>query len=321
MSESLSFVVTETDFSNYKRLDQYLNDQLTDLSRNSIKKLFEQGAISSDCKLELKKMPAIGTKIDVLVPTPAETDILPQNIPLEILFEDEYLIVINKAAGMVVHPAPGNYEGTLVNAILFHCQDLKGVGHEKRPGIVHRLDKGTSGVMVVAKEAKTHAGLVDLFQKHDIQRQYQALILGNKIQDQTLTSTIGRNPNNRLKMQANVRNGKKAITHLKVLDYFGFTSHVQLTLETGRTHQIRVHLSQLLNTPIINDSLYGQPKREQTALSSEVKTLIKNYEHPMLHAKILGFTHPITREKLYFEQEPPEIFLQLQSLLNQESSS
>lgn len=321
MSESLNFVVTEEDQLNYKRLDQYLNDQLVDLSRNSIKKLFEQGDITSTQKLELKKMPATGTAITVNIPAPAETKIIPQEIPLNILYEDEYLIVINKEAGMVVHPAPGNYDGTLVNAILFHCQDLKGVGHEKRPGIVHRLDKGTSGVMVIAKEAKTHAGLVELFQEHDIQRQYQALILGNKIQDQTISSTIGRNPGNRLKMQANVKNGKSAITHLKVIDYFQFTSHVELTLETGRTHQIRVHLSQLLNAPIINDELYGQPKREQTALSSQVKSLIKSYDYPMLHARVLGFTHPITKKKLFFEQEPPEIFLQLQNLLKQESSS
>lgn len=321
MSEKLSFVITKEDNAKYKRLDIYLSDQIDDLSRNSIKKLFEKGQVSSTENLELKRMPKAGTTVLVTIPEPTETNILAQNIPLEVLYEDEYLIVINKAAGMVVHPAPGNYDSTLVNALLFHCKDLKGVGHERRPGIVHRLDKGTSGIMVVAKEAKTHAGLVELFQEHNINRQYEALVLGNKMKDQKICSTIGRNPNNRLKMQADVPNGKKAITHLKVSGYYHRTSHLELTLETGRTHQIRVHLSQLLGSPIINDPLYGQPKREQTALTNEIRKLLKDYQHPMLHAKILGFVHPKTKKELFFEQDPPQIFQNLLALLKEESSS
>lgn len=323
MNEIVELIIAEDDLKNFKRLDLFLSKSLLNLSlsRNAIKKLFENGFITSDIPIELKKMPPVNTKILIEMPEPKETDIKAQNIPIEIIYEDEYLVIVNKAAGMVVHPAPGNYDSTLVNAILYHCQDLKGIGHEKRPGIVHRLDKGTSGVMVVAKEAKTHAGLVELFSTHNIDRKYQGIVVGNKMEStKTLQSTIGRNPNNRLKMQADVKNGKQAITHLKVLEYFNGLSHLELTLETGRTHQIRVHLSQLLNSPILNDSTYGQPKRELTVLSSMAKSCLKDYEYPMLHAKLLGFVHPITQKKLIFEQDPPETFSKLLALLKEESS-
>ena len=314
--EVLSFKVTAKDLADHKRLDSWLSQKIPELSRSLIKKLFEQGSVSSDSdiKIELKKMPPEGTIINFEVPPPKDVNITPENIPLEILFEDENLLIINKEAGMVVHPAPGNYTGTLVNAVLYHCPNLKGIGNEKRPGIVHRLDKGTSGIMVVAKSQKCHEKLVEIFQRHDIDRKYEAIILGTRFElEQTIESNIGRSPYNRLKMSTNSKNGKHAITHFKTLNIFKNFSHVELKLETGRTHQIRVHLSEILNCPILNDSLYGREKEEQYFLTSEMKSILKNYEYPFLHAKILGFTHPITGEKLYFEKEPPEIF---QKVLN-----
>lgn len=314
--KSLTFKITEDDLHEFKRLDAFLSYKCSDLSRTMIKKLYQEGKIQSKNKVELKKMPTLGTEVSILIPPPADVDILPENIPLDILFEDEYLIIINKPAGLVVHPAPGNYTGTLVNAILYHCNDLKGIGHEKRPGIVHRLDKGTSGIMVIAKEQKTHEGLVNLFSKHDISRTYQAISLGTRLpSEDTVKTLIGRNPHNRLKMTINVNQGKEAITHLKTVEVFEHFSHVELTLETGRTHQIRVHLAEHYNSPILNDSTYGRSKEEQHFLSSKLKKLLADYEHPFLHAKILGFTHPITKEKLYFEQELPPIFQKVLKLL------
>lgn len=315
--ETFSFTINDDDKNSYKRLDLFLAHKLPDQSRSFIKMLFEKGHITSrnaKKKIELKKFPAVGTVVDVLIPTPAPADAQPEDIPLEILFEDEYLLIINKPAGIVVHPAPGNYNGTLVNAILFHCDDLKGVGDQKRPGIVHRLDKGTSGIMVVAKEQKCHEGLVKLFSIHDIERKYECLAMGRSFQSGgKLESTIGRHPHNRLKMAVDVRNGKKALTHYKLLTQFNKLAHVELKLETGRTHQIRVHLSQLLKSPILCDPLYGNPKEHLQRVGPDIANIINNYEHPFLHAKILGFVHPITKEKLFFEIDPPEIF---QNVLN-----
>ncbi|EQC45503.1 RluA family pseudouridine synthase [Bacteriovorax sp. Seq25_V] len=301
--------ITEDDIKNYKRLDQFLSEKITDTSRSFLKDLFEKGQITATTKIELKKMPKVATTVSVTIPPPRPADAEPQNIPLEIIFEDEHLVFVNKPAGMVTHPAPGNYDGTLVNAILYHCKDIKGVGDQKRPGIVHRLDKGTSGIMVVAKTQKCHEGLVKLFSTHDIDRYYEAIVMGNTLPiGGKLESTIGRHPTNRLKMAANVRGGKEAITHYKVLDYFNNLSHVELKLETGRTHQIRVHLSSLLNRAILCDPIYGNPKQHIQRVSPEISNIICEYEYPFLHAKILGLVHPITGEKLFFEVEPPQIF-------------
>lgn len=311
MSEEsfIQFTITEEDLTQYKRLDVYLSKKLPDLSRSLIKKLYEDGHFKSESKIELKRMPKVGTIIQYQPGEPAPCNIIPEDIPLEILFEDEYLIIVNKPAGMVTHPAPGNYTGTLVNAIVHHCPDLKGIGNEKRPGIVHRLDKGTSGVMVIAKEQKTHNGLVELFSSHDIDRKYEAICLGARLpSEQTLEAPIGRSPHNRLKMAINVNNAKEAITHFKALEFFDKFTHVELKLETGRTHQIRVHLSSLLNAPILNDHTYGRIKEQSHFLNSQLKKLLKDYEHPFLHAKILGFIHPITKAKLFFEKEPPQLF-------------
>ena len=308
-SENFELCVSNEDKEAFKRLDIYLVAKLPQFSRSTIKKLFEDEEISSDIKLSLNKMPPAGTVIEIEVPPPIPSDLIAENIPLEILFEDQHLIIINKPAGLVVHPAPGHYTGTLVNAILYHCPDLKGIGSEKRPGIVHRLDRGTSGVMVVAKDQKTHEGLVNLFSVHDIERRYEALIVGKpRTLSGTITTTLGRHPTNRLKMAANVKNGKKAITHYQTLQSNERATHMEFKLETGRTHQIRVHASQMLQTPIFCDPVYGAGSSHINKLPVALKELLTDYPYQLLHAKELGFIHPITGEKLHFKTEPPQIF-------------
>lgn len=314
MSEQkFQFTIDSSDLEQFKRLDQFLTSKIIKSSRSFIKLLFEEGHITATVqrgkKIELKKMPATGTIIEVIIPAPRKTETKAENIPLEIIFEDEHLMFINKSAGIVTHPAPGNYEGTLVNAILYHCKDLKGIGNELRPGIVHRLDKGTSGVMVVAKSNECLEKLVNLFSTHNIERRYEALVLGDKFPSGgTLESTIGRHPKNRLKMTANLKNGKNAITHYKVLENFEKLSLFELKLETGRTHQIRVHINQLLHSSILCDPLYGNPKEHLQRIGPEFKKIIEGYPHPFLHAKILGLKHPISGEDLFFEVPPPPIW-------------
>jgi 23S rRNA pseudouridine1911/1915/1917 synthase len=307
--ENFEITVTEEDRAGFKRLDLFLVSRLPQFSRSTIKRLFEDDQISSEQALELKRMPPAGTRIEVEIPPPMETDLIPEDIPLEILFEDPHLLIVNKPAGLVVHPAPGHYTGTLVNAVLFHCPDLKGIGSEKRPGIVHRLDMGTSGVMVVAKDQATHEGLVSLFSTHDIHRKYEALVAGSPRElSGTIRSTLGRHPSNRLKMSANVKHGKNAVTHFKLIQPLLNSSHLELTLETGRTHQIRVHLSQLLQTPILCDPLYGSAETHLRRLPEALREKLTNYPFQLLHARELGFVHPITKERLQFSAPAPVIF-------------
>ena len=303
------FTISEQDRTSYKRLDHFLSDKCSDLSRTFIKKLYENNLINSDHHLELKKMPPTGTTIYLDIPEPTPIEALPEDIPLEILFEDDHLIVINKQAGLVVHPAPGNYTGTLVNALLFHCKDLAGIGGKLRPGIVHRLDKGTTGVMIAAKSSKAMENLIITFQKHDIKRQYEALVLGTPVQQEgKLESTIGRHPKNRKKMATHSPSGKNAITFYRLLKNFGNISHLELTLETGRTHQIRVHLSSLLKIPILGDQTYADINKQKQILKNIFPQFLENYSHPLLHAKSLGFAHPITGEQLHFSTPAPEPF-------------
>ncbi|MEC7277649.1 MAG: RluA family pseudouridine synthase [Bdellovibrionota bacterium] len=318
--EEIEIEITAQDGQDYKRLDLFLSKRIPNLSRTFIKNLYNKGLIinaeDSSQKLELKRMPSAGTKILIELPPPVPSDALAEDIPLEILFEDEHLLIINKAAGMVVHPAPGHPNGTLVNAVLHHCKDLQGVGDTKRPGIVHRLDKGTSGIMVVAKNQKCHEGLVLLFSDHNIEREYQALVMKTKLAaGAAIETTLGRHPQNRLKMAADVKQGKRAKTFYKVLENLPTCTHVSCTLETGRTHQIRVHMSQMLQAPILMDPLYGSPKDHLNRLPAQVSSYLKDYPHPLLHARKLGFIHPITKEELLFEKEPPEVFAHTLKLL------
>lgn len=313
-SQDFEITVTAEDCAEFQRLDVYLTARLTQFSRSTIKRLFESEDISSETvTLKLNKMPPVGTSIQIEVPPPIPSDLKAENISLNILFEDAHLIIINKPAGLVVHPAPGHYTGTLVNAILFHCPDLKGIGAEKRPGIVHRLDMGTSGVMVVAKDQATHEGLVTLFSTHDIERKYEALIMGNPNGSSgMITSLIGRHPTNRLKMSSDVKIGKKATTHWKTLHRYETCTHIELKLETGRTHQIRVHTAQNMKCPVVSDPLYGSAANLKK-LPEQIRNLLQDYPYQLLHAKELGFIHPITKEALHFSAPPPEIF---QSVLN-----
>ncbi len=303
----------------YKRLDQFLVDE-TDLSRSVIKQLFEKGEIKSSIPLKLNKIPKLidgdEVSIEIHEPEPTPSEALPEDIPLEFLYQDEFLAIINKPAGLVVHPAPGNYTGTLVNALLHHCPDIKGIGGVQRPGIVHRLDKGTSGIMVIAKEQKTHELLVNLFSEHNIEREYEALAFYKGAVDTgTIKSMLDRHPKNRLKMTTRVNSGKEAITRYRVCkrDLAGEKDlcHFRVSLETGRTHQIRVHFSEILNAPLLNDEIYGNPKQNLLRLSLNAQNIIGDYPYPFLHARKLGFIHPRTEKELLFESPAPSPFKEL----------
>ena len=304
--------VDEEHLDRFRRLDHFLADA-TDLSRMTIKRLFEAGEITGNSDLKMAQMPKAGTAIWLNLPPPVPGNLKPEKIALDILEEDDELIVVNKPAGMVVHPAPGNPTGTLLNALLFHCPGLARIGGAQRPGIVHRLDKGTSGVMVVAKTQRAHEKLVELFAVHDIERVYMAMTqLGHQIPPVgTIETLIARHPKNRLKMSSFVKRGKSAITHYHVLHRYPHFRLVELKLKTGRTHQIRVHLSERLKIPILCDPLYANAKQQLRRLPSKAQTILADYPHPLLHAQKLGFFHPIRKKEMEFEVPPPPPFKDL----------
>lgn len=296
------------------RLDKFLALKIQDLSRTRLSELIEGNFVLVDQKtigspaFKVKS----GQEIEVTIPPLVEAYPSPQNIPLDILFEDNDVIVINKAAGMVVHPAPGNPEGTLVNALLAHCGDsLSGINGVKRPGIVHRLDKETSGLLVAAKSDKAHHSLANQLATREMGRGYLALVWGMVLpQSGTIEGPIGRDPRHRQRMT--IRDGGKfARTHYKVLKFFGtIASLVECRLDTGRTHQIRVHLT-AKGFPLIGDPLYGKQPR---FLAVALKTFIKEQwpiARQALHAKELSFIHPTTHEKLHFSTDLPEDMLNL----------
>jgi len=301
----LSVIITAEDHQQFNRLDKLLSDKFPEISRSEIKKLFDQGAITAK---DLRKVPLTGTEIIITLSDHEKIELAAEKIPLNILYEDEDLLFINKEAGLVVHPAAGNESGTLVNGLLHYFPSIRTVGAFDRPGIVHRIDKGTSGLLVVAKTKRAYEALVPLFAEHKIHRQYEALVMGVKYTPTgTLKGPIGRDPHNRLRMAINP-NGKEAITHYQVIEFFDRFTHFSLTLETGRTHQIRVHLHDLLKTAILCDPLYGQPKEHLARLGGSYTSIIGSYEHPFLHAKKLGFIHPFTQKELLFEVATPTLF-------------
>jgi 23S rRNA pseudouridine1911/1915/1917 synthase len=292
-----------------ERLDSFLAALLPELTRAGVQRLIEQGDVTVNeravkASLKLKG----GERIQLTIPPPLPSTAEPEEIPLTVLYEDSDLIVINKPAGMVVHPGAGNSTGTLVNALLAHCQDLSGIGGELRPGIVHRLDKDTSGILVSAKNDVAHQALAAQFKAHSTKRIYLALIFGSPKTDKgKIEGVIGRHPTERTKMSSKARRGKQAVTHWQVVARYGPLSLVRLRLETGRTHQIRVHLSEA-GHPLVGDDVYGGAGRLPNLKDPQLRKLIKELGRQALHAKTLGFRHPTTGEYLEFDSElPPDM--------------
>ena len=280
------------------RVDKLLADSMDGFTRSGIQHLLSEGNVTCGAKPITKNYKCReGDEIKVFVPDAKPLDVEAQDIPLDIVYEDEYLLVVNKPKGMVVHPANGNYYGTLVNALMHHCGDsLSGINGVIRPGIVHRIDKDTSGLLIVAKTDAAHIGLAEQIKEHSFTRAYEAVVYGNIKDDEgTICQPIGRNPKDRKKMAVVYTNSKPATTHYKVLQRFGNFTHIRCVLETGRTHQIRVHMA-FIGHPIAGDSVYG-PKKVITELNGQC-----------LHAKQIGFVHPITKEYMEFESDLPEYF-------------
>ena len=295
------------EIGNQKRLDQYLAQKQNDLSRTMIKKLIEEEQITVNGKnVKTSYTVQVGDTIKIIVPEAKETKLEAQEIPLDIVYEDKDIIVVNKPKGMVVHPAVGNLDGTLVNAIMAHCKEnLSGIGGELRPGIVHRLDKDTSGLLIVAKNDKAHIAISNQIQNREVKKVYLALVRGNVPEDEaTIDMPIGRSTKDRKKM-AVTKNGKNAITHFKVLERFGNYTFLEVRIETGRTHQIRVHMSEI-GHPVVGDMVYSNGKNEF------------GVEGQMLHAKSLTFKHPITGKLLNLEAPLPEYFEEVLNLLRKE---
>jgi 23S rRNA pseudouridine1911/1915/1917 synthase len=296
------------------RFDRALADALPTLSRERLKALISSGQVSgSDGALvrDPAKKAIAGDTFSVAVPDPAPAQNEAQDIPLVVAFEDEHLIVVDKPAGLVVHPAAGNFDGTLVNALLHHCGgSLSGIGGVARPGIVHRIDKDTSGLMVAAKTDRAHVGLAKQFADHSIDRRYKAIVYGrlSKISG-TVDAPLARSPQNRKKV-AIVSTGKRAVTHWRQLRNLRDASLIECKLETGRTHQVRVHMASI-GHPLLGDPVYGRTKQ---AHRKDLETL--NFRRQALHAAVLGFIHPITREALSFESEMPADMQELFDILS-----
>lgn len=284
-----------------ERVDKYISDNIAELTRSAVQGLLDKGnvlvngrTVSKSCKLKG------GEELTVTLPEPQPMDAIPEDIPLEIVYEDSDLLVVNKPKGMVVHPAHGNYTGTLVNALLYHCGgSLSGINGVIRPGIVHRIDKNTSGLLIVAKNDTAHLHLAAQIKEHSFTREYEAVASGYfKETSGTIDAPIGRHKIDRKKMCVTQENSRNAVTHYEVLHQFGGYAHVRLRLETGRTHQIRVHLA-YIGHPILGDDVYGKP--------------YKGIEGQCLHARKIGFIHPKTGEYLEFTSELPDYFA---SILN-----
>jgi len=292
------------------RLDRFLDQSLPELTRSQIKRLIDDGAVTVDgskSKAGIKLRG--GEQVCVVIPQPVATTAHAEEIPLTVLFEDSSLIVVNKPAHFVVHPAPGHQNGTLVNALLHHCKDLSGVGGELRPGIVHRLDKDTSGVMVATKDDQTHQHLARQFKAHSIQRHYRALVHGLLSGTLgTIDQPIGRHPVDRKRMSTDARIHRQAITHWRVLRRYeqDRLTLVDLRLETGRTHQIRVHLAGT-QCPVVGDPLYGSVSRTKTIADLHLRQMITGLDRQFLHAWQLGFDHPDGRAMLFQAALPTEL--------------
>jgi 23S rRNA pseudouridine1911/1915/1917 synthase len=303
-----------------ERLDTFLTAALPELSRSQLKKLI------ADDRVTLAGQPVKasyklkgGESIQLALPDPVPTATLPEAIPLDIRYEDQDLIVVNKPAGMVVHPAAGHRQGTLVNALLHHCHDLAGIGGELRPGIVHRIDKDTSGILVACKNDAVHRQLADQFKQHSIQRHYLALVHGcPKGEAGRIEQPIGRHPLQRKKMSSRAKNAKHAVTRWQLLENYPRhrLSLLKLCLETGRTHQIRVHFAER-NLPLVRDPLYGSRSKEATLKDPQLRRLLQQLPGQALHAASLGFVHPRSGKYLEFSCEMPDTLASIVAYLNQ----
>ena len=277
------------------RLDKYLVNN-TEFTRNKVINLINNGHILVNNKCPKVSYLVKENDIITIEEVSEEVDIIPENIPLDIIYEDEYLMVVNKPSGMVTHPAPGNYHGTLVNALMYHCNKLSSVNGTIRPGIVHRIDADTSGLLLIAKNDEVHNDLAKQISEKTVVRKYICLVHGIINEDTaTIDAPIGRDAKNRKKMAVTAENSKNAITHIKVLARYKDSTLIECTLETGRTHQIRVHMN-YIHHPVVNDPVYGYNKMDDELFGQ------------MLHAKEIGFIHPITKEFLDFTVDPPKKF-------------
>lgn len=288
-----------------ERIDKCISNYLESLSRSYIQKIIKDGkAYVNDAVVKANYKVKVDDKVQFEIPDCEEPDIPPQDIPLDILYEDKDILIVNKPKDMVVHPAPGHYEGTLVNAIMFHCKDeLSGINGVLRPGIVHRIDKDTTGSIIICKNDEAHRKIAQQLKEHSITRKYRAIVYGRIMEEEgTVNAPIGRHPTDRKKMAINEKNGKPAVTHYKVLERFDKYTYIECQLETGRTHQIRVHMTSI-GHPLLGDEVYGNAK---CPFKLEGQTL---------HAMTIGFIHPTTGEYVECEAPLPEYFEHLLQIL------
>ncbi len=286
-----------------ERIDKFLSSVVNDVSRSYIHKLIQNENVKVNNLIINKNYKLIeNDQIKVTIPEPESLEIIPENIPLDIVYEDNDLLVVNKPKDMVVHPAPGNYNGTLVNALLYHCKDsLSGINGIIRPGIVHRIDKDTSGLLIVAKNDNSHKNLAEQIKNHSFTREYEAVVYGNiKENVGTVNANIGRHKTNRKKMAVTPLCGRNAVTHYTVLGRYNNFTHLRLKLETGRTHQIRVHMS-YIGHPVVGDEVYANPKNNP----------FKFLKGQCLHARKIGFLHPTTGKYIEFESHLPSYFIEV----------
>ena len=290
-----------------ERVDQFLARTLPELTRSAAQRLLEEGAVTrGGGRVKKNDKTAPGDVFTVVLPDPAPIDVLPQKIPLDVIYEDGDVIVVNKPVGLVVHPAPGHPDGTLVNALLYHCgASLSGINGALRPGIVHRIDRDTSGLIIAAKNDFAHLALAEQLQDHSLYREYEAVCVGNLKQDAgTVRAPIARHPTDRKRMAVDVLHGREAVTHWTVLERLGGYTHIQCRLETGHTHQIRVHMAKL-GHPLLGDTVYGA-KKPYPGLAGQC-----------LHARRLSFTHPRTGRRMTLECPLPPYFAQVLTKLRQ----